>query len=656
MTDSPAPQPRRRSRRRIATVIGAVLVPLSLVGLALAAVGDGDDALDRIPAAIVNNDELVTIVDDDGEEQLFLAGRQLVTELTGPDSVGFDWTPTGEEEAARALDEGEVYAVVTIPSDFSASLTTISEPDAQPASLVIETDDSHSYLAGSVMQAVGSGLAAQFGSQITALYIDELAGGLGELGESLETAAGGASELAEGTRELAGGVREIGDGVSGIESGASELGSGLGSATAGAQESADGAAGLTSGIAGYTQGVDGLADGLAELDTAGGSLSALSGAVAGVSGLANALVAQAQAVLTEAQTSGASAGTISAAQQLLIDAQTLAATAAGTSAQVTPALAGIAGGISESASGAAALSSESAALRGGASELSSGLRELAAGIGQSRDGAFSLASGAAQIVDGNAELAQGASELADGTDELASGLTEGAESVPDDVATVPAAVTEPVALESDRANALEGIGGLIVAVLGPLGLWLGAMAVTLALPGRGTAVVGSPVGAGAALRRRLLALGGIALAQSVLVTLLAHTVAGVSWSLAPAVFGLTLVIAVAFTALHVALAQWLGRAGLVVSLLALTPQVIVVGGVIPVDALADPFPALSAVFPLSWASDGLTAIVAGGSADRAVSAVVSLAILTALSLLIARLAAGRARRRAVLRRFAPSMA
>ncbi|MER3390741.1 MAG: YhgE/Pip family protein [Microcella sp.] len=656
MTDSPAPQPVRRSRRRIATVVGAVLVPLSLVGLALAAVGDGEAALDRIPAAIVNNDELVTIVDADGDEQPFLAGRQLVTELTGPDSVGFHWTPTGEEEAARALEAGEVYAVVTIPSDFSASLTTISDTDAQPASIRIDTDDAHSYLAGSVMQAIGSGLVAQFGSEITARYLDELAGGLGELGESLETAAGGAGDLAVGSRELAGGVRELGDGVTGLGDGASALGSGLSSATSGARDSATGAAELSSGIAGYTQGVDALATGLVQLDAAAGSLGALSGAVADVSSLATALVTQAQAVLDEAQASSASAQTIAEAQAMLVEAQTLAAIAAGTSAQVTPALSGIEAGVGDSASGASALSSESPALRGGASGLAAGLDQLATGLGQSRDGAFSLAAGAEQLAAGNAELADGASELAAGTEELAAGLDEGAASVPDDVATVPDTVTDPIALETDRANALDGIGGLIIAVLGPLGLWFGAMAVTLALPVRAAATVGSPLGAGALLRRRLLLLSAVSLAQAALVTLLAHTVAGISWTLAPAILGLTTLIAVAFAALHVALAQWLGRGGIVVSLLALAVQVVVIGGVVPIEALAAPFPALSAVLPLSHATDGLTSIIAGGSPDRVLSAAVSLVLLTAISLVVARLAAGRARRRAVLRRFAPSMA
>ena len=643
------------SPRRIATILGAVLVPLSLIGLALVAIGDGEEALDRVPAAIVNNDEIVTTVDDDGQEQVVLAGRLLVTELTGPDAAGFDWRATDDAEAARALEAGEVYAVVTIPADFSASLTTISEPDAQAASLVIETDDAHSYLAGALMQAVGTGLASQFGTQITAQYLDELAGGLGELGESLGTAAEGADELAGGTRELADGVREIGDGVSGLESGASSLGGGLGDAATGARQSAAGAGDLADGIAGYTGGVDALAEGLGELDAGAASLPALSGAVANVSTLADGVAAEAQALLVQAQASS-DAATIQAAQELLVLAATLAATADGTSGQVTPALSGIGTGIAESSAGASALSAGSADLRSGASGLAAGLRELSGGIAQSRDGAVALAAGAGELASGNAAVADGADELASGTDELATGLEEGAAAVPPDVADVPDAASEPIVVDAQRANALDGIGGLIIAVLGPLGLWLGAMALTLALPGRGSALVGSPLGAGTALRRRLVTLGGVALAQALLVTLLAHTVAGVAWSLAPAVFGLSAVIALAFTALHVALAQWLGRTGLIVSLLALALQIIVIGGVIPVEALADPFPALSAFFPLSQASDGLTAIVAGGAPERAVGAAVSLALLGVVSVIVARLAAGRARRRAVLRRFAPSLA
>ncbi|RFB01397.1 hypothetical protein DX908_15995, partial [Parvularcula marina] len=75
-------------RQRWLTVIGfaaVALLPLAFTGLFVAAAGDGDNAIDNIPVALVNNDELQTTTTTDGDEQIVFAGRQLVTELTGAD-------------------------------------------------------------------------------------------------------------------------------------------------------------------------------------------------------------------------------------------------------------------------------------------------------------------------------------------------------------------------------------------------------------------------------------------------------------------------------------------------------------------------------------------------------------------------------------------
>lgn len=645
--------------RRWATAIGAVVVPLSLVGLALAAIGGTDDPLDRIPAAIVNNDELVTTVDDNGDEQVILAGRGLVTELTGSNSVGFDWRPTSEAEAQRALAAGEVYAVVTIPSDFSASILAVSEPDARPASLTIETDDAHSYLAGSVMQAVGGGLVAEFGATITQQVLEGVVGGLGELGTALGEAGDGAAQLADGAREIEDGVREVGKGVDGLRDGASELGSGLGSLADGARQSATGASSLADGIAGYTGGVDQLAAGLARLNAgvqgtpSAPGLGALAEGTDGVSQLADGVLAQLAAIAPAIGAAPLPPEVQETFAGALGTAQVLADTASTVANQAGPAISGVSAGVAESAAGAGALADSSAGLRAGSRDLATGLTALADGTSASQGGAVALADGAGQLAEGGRELADGVSALADGADELAGGLQEGAAQVPASDDTLGSAVTEPVVLETVRANPLDGIGGLVVAVLGPVGLWLGALALVLALPARRAALTGAPVGAGRLLRRRLVLLGSLALGQAVIVTLLAATVAGVSWALVPALLGLTSLIALALTAVHVALSEWLGRAGAVVSLIALAAQVIVIGGVIPVDAFAPPFPALASVLPLTYAVDGMTAIIAGGDAGRITAAIVVMALTGLVSLLIARAAAGRARRQAVLDRFAP---
>lgn len=604
--------PRGRARRWL-TVVAAAVVPLALLGLALAAFGTSTSGLERIPAAVVNQDELLTTTTPDGEEQIVFAGRQLVTELTGTDDAGFAWRVTSADEAQAALERGDVYAVLTIPSDFSASLLTIGTADPVQAQLRVETDDAHSYLAGSVVQAVGSGLAQQFGAAITAQYLDGLTAGLGELGTALGEAADGAAALGDGASELSGGLAELSDG---------------------ARASAGGASALSSGIAEYTGGVSTLSSGLGQLRTGAGQLDAGQAALAGIPSSAGALAGQLAALAPVIAASDLSP----ADQQAFIDALTDAQILAGTASAVVPPLnAGIDGvqsGIGQSAAGAAALAAGGAELRSGAAELASGLGALAGGT---------------------SEVSSGAASLADGAGELADGLATGAAQVPDGDAGDSAIASEPVVVDANRVNAVDGIAPVIAETLVPLGLWIGALATFLALRPAARGVIGTSAAGGIIVRRTVGRASLLALAQAALVTVLVHAVSGLALSLLPVTVAFTALIALAFTALHAALTLTLGRGGLVVSLLLLALQLVAAGGIIPIAALADPFPALSAVLPMTAAVDGMQALLAGGDPARIVAAAGALVLLGGASLVVARLAAGRARRRDALAAFAPAL-
>ena len=605
------PLAHRGRMRRWLTMTAAVAVPLALVGLALAAVGDGSSGLERIPAAVVNNDELLTTTDADGNDQIVFAGRQLVTELTGGTDSGFDWQVTNSAEAQAALERGEVYAVLTIPSDFSASLLTIGSPEPVQAQLNVVTDDAHSYLAGSVVQAVGSGLAQQFGAEITAQYLDGLTSGLGELGAALDTAADGAAQLGDG---------------------ASALSSGLGDLSAGASASAGGARELSSGISDYTVGVSGLSTGLTQLRTGASQLDPLQQAAAGIPASAGALAGDLSALSAAITASNLSAADQQAFADALSAAQVLSGTAGSVIPQLNGGLDGIQSGIADSAGGAALLAAGGVDLRSGAAELSAGLGSLAGGT---------------------SDITSGAESLATGVDELASGLSSGAGQVPE--AGDSSVASEPVVVESTRTNAVDGVGSVIAETLVPIGLWIGALATFLALRPAARGVIGTSAAGGIIVRRAMGRASLIALAQAALVTLLMHLVSGVDWALLPATLALTSVIALAFTALHAALTLTLGRAGMVVSLLLLAVQIVATGGIIPIAALADPFPALSTVLPLTYAVDGMQALLAGGDPARVVAAVAVMGLLAAGSLIVARLAAGRARRRDALAAFAPTL-
>ena len=180
-----------------------VVIPLAFAGLFVGVVGQGDKALDSIPVAIVNDDTLQTVTQPDGTEQNVFAGRQLVTELVG--SKGFDWTITNKKDAAAALKAGDVYAILTVPSNFSSSILSLSSANPQKADISIRTDDAHSYLTGSVAQVVGQTMADTFGNAITAQYIGGIYSSLGELGTSLGTAADGAAQLSTGASQLSSG-------------------------------------------------------------------------------------------------------------------------------------------------------------------------------------------------------------------------------------------------------------------------------------------------------------------------------------------------------------------------------------------------------------------------------------------------------------------
>jgi putative membrane protein len=133
--------PSRRGWFRYAALAAVVLVPLAFAGLFIGAVSQVSHSISDIPAAIVNNDQVVSQTAN-GKTTQVLAGRELVTQLTGKKSAGFDWTITNSKDAAADLANGTVYAILTVPKNFSASIVSLGSKSPLKANLNITTDDS----------------------------------------------------------------------------------------------------------------------------------------------------------------------------------------------------------------------------------------------------------------------------------------------------------------------------------------------------------------------------------------------------------------------------------------------------------------------------------------------------------------------------------
>jgi putative membrane protein len=358
MTITANPQARRRALRRYGVLAAVVLVPLAFAGLFVSALAQSDSALDAIPAAIVNEDSLIRTTNEDGTESIVFAGRLLVSELTGS-TEGFNWQITNADDAEKALANGEVYAILTIPNNFSTSIMSVQTASPEKADISIRTDDAHSYLTGTLVQAVGQSMVGAFGKEITAQVVGGLYASFGTIGQSLQDAADGAVQLADGASQLSDGVTSYTRGVSQLSSGLSQL--------------KNGAAGLTQlsdGVAGYTAGITSLSQTLASINA------------------------------------DLQAGTDDATDRYILQqvVDGLAASSAGGAAlsqQTSAAISGLQSGIAQSAAGAATLASNGPALVSGAQGLASGADTLATG----------LATGAGQIPALDADQTGAAAEV-----------------------------------------------------------------------------------------------------------------------------------------------------------------------------------------------------------------------------------------------------
>lgn len=598
----------RRGWLRIAAIVAVVLVPLAFAGLFVGALSQASTAVGRIPAAIVNSDKLIYSTAADGTKSPIFAGRQLVTELTGGTSAGksggFDWTITNTADARKALADGTVDAILTVPKNFSSSILSLQSSSPTRANIAIQTDDAHSYLTGAVAQAVGDGMVNTFGKAITEQYISGIYASVGTLGSSLTTAA---------------------DGVSGLATGATNLSGGLGSLTGGATSAAGGAASLASGIGKYTGGVDSLSSGLRSLTSGAAGLSQLSAGVSTYTGSVTQLsqgLDQAYAYLQSTDPSAA------AAIKQVKDGLSGASAGGNTLSQQTAGgISGIQGGISQSAAGAAKLAAGSAGLRSGASSLASGVGALSSGA---------------------ASAASGASALATGASQLATGLKSGADQLPatDTAAAAKSAkiAASPISLTVTRDHKIGDIGKVIATFFVPLGLWLGALAVFFLMRPVTRRALATSAGNGRLVLATLARASAITAVQALLLVALLHVALGVAWSSLPATLGFGLLLSLAFTAFHYLLTIVFGRAGLVASLLLLAIQVTSTGGLYPVQLLAAPFQVVGPLLPLTYGVQGMQGIIAGGDAGPIIAAALVLAAFGLASVLLSILALRRVRR------------
>jgi len=633
---------RARTRRPITwlTLVGVLLLPVVIGGILVAALYNPVERLDGLNAAIVNEDEPVTI---DG--QLAPLGRQLTAGLVeGSDELASNltWTITGASDAAAGLADGTYAAVVTIPGNFSAAVTS-TQPGETPerATIEVQTPPDSLIVDDAITAQVTTAAASLMGSEVSKVYLENVFLGFTTLGDQLGLAADGAVELASGAQQAAdgaaqlpGGASQLASGARGLSSGASDLATGLGTIAGGTRDAATGAGLLAGGLDDAAAGVlDPRVTGAA--DTAAGFAATAAEdtlkVAQGAGGLAQTLGALAAAcdpatagkpLCDDLIAAAASAGAVAT------DAVTAATSAGTASGWATGSAQGIAQLTTATSAGLTGAATETRRLAGGLSQLAGGVDQSAAGASALAGGASQLAGGADELAGGAQSLADGLVPLADGTDELASGLRTAADSVPAytdaEAASLADVVADPVEAHGLGTSLF---GASAIPLLAMLALWFGGLGTFVALQAVSRRALTSRAPSAVLALRGFAPAAALGAAQGLLVAGVVQLAASYSWAEWSVFAGVAVAAGIAFAAVNQALVGVFGGGGRWIS--ALIGVLAVATGVVSTvpGVLAD----VAALMPTAPAYNGMVAALTSASGVGAALAGLTIWSLIALA-------------------------
>ena len=484
----------KRQFKCICVIIGVIILPLLYSYFYLGAFWDPYSRLETLPIAVVNNDKGATI--NEAERNI---GNEMCEKLKEDGTLKFVFT--NETDAMSGTQGKEYYAMIVIPSDFSADIASASTTDKQTASITYSPNEKRNYLASqilgkavlqievSVRESVNKEIVQQLADKLNSVpeQMSTLQDGMAQLGDGSNQLSDGAATLADGTQTFADKFKEYQKGVSDIKTGTDTLNNGIGTLDSGITQLLDGANQLkdsTANIGDLTTGAQALAAGantfnqkLTEytngVDTliasAGTTTKFLAYYVTPKAGY-EAAYAKLLSSLTS-EDSQNSIKTLSAASAQLKAASTMIATStaqlsAGTTSlpQLKAALEQLSQGLESAKSGSTALASGSQTLNAGVSTLSSATAQLS-------EAADTIASGSASLNEGADKLQDGIGTAKTGIDSSVTDTNTELKSL-DGIADFAAT---PVSVSQENITSVPNYGTAFAPYFLSLSLWVGGL-------------------------------------------------------------------------------------------------------------------------------------------------------------------------------------
>ena len=495
-------------------------IPIMYSGFFLGSIWDPYGQVKNLPVAFVNEDKGAQL-----NGQTVNIGQSVEQKLKGNHDLG--WEFVNKQQADSGVSSGHFYAVVTVPTDFSAKAASITQNKPQQAVIHYTTTPAKNYIGSLVSNQAAEKVKTSVAEQITQAYAKGVLENIGKLGDGLETAAGGAATLHGGLTQLqagaqtyAGGVRQLavnqramanglarlGDGSRQLQAGLGQLSNGLPSESQVAQ--------LTSGMKQLQAGLNQLnasvhnpspmlvsqqdkvqseAQALAQtmqtssadLAAAGGTLQTL-GHNAASSGGSTTITLPQISQLSQALSKTQIITTQAAA--LLKDLQILTKSLSTQQAQLQTGVSTLNNGVNQLAPNVTAALNGYNSVRAANNQLLAGSTSLTNGLAQAQTGSQQLANGARLLDSRSGVLTNGASQLAGGADTLATKLADTSRQLkiqPTGAATQQQ-IANPVKSETTKQGDVPNYGYALAPYVLSLSLFVGAIALNIIYPIRKT--------------------------------------------------------------------------------------------------------------------------------------------------------------------------
>lgn len=495
-------------------------IPIMYSGFFLGSIWDPYGQVKNLPVAFVNEDKGAQL-----NGQTVNIGQSVEQKLKNNHDLG--WEFVNKQQADDGVNSGHFYAVVTVPTDFSAKAASITQNKPQQAVIHYTTTPAKNYIGSLVSNQAAEKVKTSVAEQITQAYAKGVLENIGKLGDGLETAAGGAAKLHGGLTQLqagaqtyTGGVRQLavnqwamanglarlGDGSRQLQAGLGQLSNGLPSESQVAQ--------LTNGMKQLQAGLNQLnasvhnpspmlvsqqnkvqseAQTLAQtMQTAAADLTAAGGTLqtlrhdAVASGGSTTITLPQIGQLSQALSKTQIITTQAAA--LLKDLQILTQSLSTQQAQLQTGVSTLTNGVNQLAPNAITALNGYNSVRAANNQLLAGSSSLTNGLAQVQTGSQQLANGARLLDSRSGVLTNGASQLADGADTLATKLADASRQLkiqPTGAATQQQ-IASPVKSETTKQGDVPNYGYALAPYVLSLSLFVGAIALNIIYPIRKT--------------------------------------------------------------------------------------------------------------------------------------------------------------------------